>query len=366
MSRKIFKLACLGLFLMLAVVIFAGCGGGGKQQESKLSVIRVSHQPEFESFLTYNAIKEGLDKKNGVELKMIYFDSGMPQIEALPANQWDVGATGATPAIMAALRYGAYTIGIADNESMANVVMVRPDSPILKVKGANPKYPDIYGSSELVKGKTILCTTVSGGHYCLDKYLKALGLTEADVKIQNLEQAQAVAAFESGAGDMVVFWAPFMYTGMRKGWKVVATAQQVEAFFPLVLIANKKYADEHPEQVVKFLDVYFQQIDKMKKEGTALAETYKAFLNDWGGLDISKEDAELDIKLHPVFDLKEQLAMFDSSAGPSKMEKWMGEIAEFFAAQGKFSMEEKNKVMQSGFVTNKFIKMLAQKKGLIK
>ncbi|PRR76162.1 ABC transporter substrate-binding protein [Neomoorella humiferrea] len=371
MIKKIFKLMCLGLFLILAVILFAGCGGSqqkqsNQQQENKLTVVRVSHQPEFESFLTYNAIKEGLDKKNGLELKMVYFDSGMPQIEALPANQWDVGAAGATPAIMAALRYGTYSIGIGDDESMANVVMVRPDSPILKVKGANPKYPDIYGSAELVKGKTILVTTVSGGHYCLSRYLKALGLTEADVKIQNLEQAQAVAAFESGAGDMVVLWAPFTYTGLRKGWKVVATAQQVDAIFPIIIMANKKFADEHPDLVVKFLDIYFQQIDKIKKEGKGLADLYKAFLNDWGGLDISKEDAAMDIELHPVYDLKEQLAMFDSSNGPSKMEKLMGDIAEFFASQGKFTMEEKDKVMKSGFITDKFIKELAKQKGLIK
>jgi NitT/TauT family transport system substrate-binding protein/sulfonate transport system substrate-binding protein len=370
-TSKTYKL--MGLFLAL-VLVAAGTLGCGKSQDSgkdkaadkgKMPVIRVSHQPEFETFMTYQAIQEGLDKKAGVELKLVYFDSGMPQIEALPANQWDVGATGGVPMLMAALRYNAYMIGLANDESLANVVMARPDSPILQTKGANPKYPNIYGSADQLKGKTILATTVSSGHYALSSYLKTQGLKDSDVKIQNLEQAQAVAAFESGKGDLVALWSPFMYTGLQKGWKIVASSDQVGANIPLVLIANKKFADENPDQVVKFLDIFFQGIDRMKKEKTSQADSYRKFLKDWGGMDISKEDAILDIEKHPVFDLREQLAMFDNSKGPSQMEQTMAGIAEFFTAQGKFSEAEKEKVLKSGFVTDKFLKMLAKQKGLI-
>jgi len=371
-GKKVFKWASLLLGLLLIIGATVGCGKTDNQGNSsgqgseKKSEIRVSHQPEFETFQTYQAMKDGLDKKAGVDLKLVYFDSGMPQIEALPANQWDVGATGGVPMLMAALRYNAYMIGIANDESLANVVMARPDNPILQNKGADPKYPEVYGTADQVKGKTILATTVSSGHYGMSSYLKALGLKDTDVKIQNLEQAQAVAAFESGKGDMVSLWSPFMYTGLQKGWKIVSSSDQVGANIPLVIIANKKFADEHPDQVVKFLDIYFQGIDKMKKEKTNLAEPYKNFLKDWGGMDISMEDAKMDIEKHPVYDLKEQLAMFDNSNGPSQMDKTMTGIADFFSAQGKFTPEEKEKVMKSGFINDKFLKMLAKEKGLIK
>ncbi|NLT94059.1 MAG: ABC transporter substrate-binding protein [Clostridia bacterium] len=372
-SSKIFAITTLLLFL---ISILAGCGGSatspgsqseGKSQgaQEKLTKIRVSHQPEFETFLTYRAMQEGLDKANGVEFELVFFDSGMPQIEALPANQWDVGGTGGVPALMAALRYNAYVIGICDDESFANVVMARADDPIMSVKGAIPQYPDIYGSPEQLKGKNILCTTVSSGHYGLSNYLQALGLSDSDVKIMNLEQAQAVAAFDSGQGDLVALWAPFYYTGLQKGWKVVADGDAVNAKIPLVLIANKKFADENPELVVKFLDVYFQKIDEIKEKGTALAGDYKKFLMDWAAMDISLEDAVLDIEKHPVYDLKEQLALMDNSNGPSEVEKWMQGIADFFTAQGTFTKEERDKVLNSGFVTDKFLKMLAKEKGLI-
>ncbi|MEG6513353.1 ABC transporter substrate-binding protein [Desulforamulus ruminis] len=353
-KKRIVTLCAVAFSLLLIAVAATGCGSsdnGSKDSSEDMPKIRVSHQPEFETFLTYRAIQEGLDKKNGVSLELKFFDSGMPQVEALPANEWDVGATGGVPAIMAALRYDAYIIGIADDESLANVVMARPDSPLLK--GESPK------------GKNILVTTVSSGHYALSQYLKSSGLSDKDVTIQNLEQAQAVAAFDSGKGDAVALWAPFMYTGLQKGWEVVASGDKVGAKIPLVLIANKKFADEHPDQVVKFLDIYFQKIDEMKKEGSNLATDYQAFLKDWAGMEVSAEDAKLDIENHPVFTLEEQLKMFDSSQGNSEVYQWMDGIATFFTEQGKFKPEEKEKVMQSPFINDKFLKMLAKEKGLI-
>lgn len=363
MKRLIVLIVTLICLAVLTLGLAAGCSKKeGGVSPSGLKTLRVSHQPEFETFITYQAMQEGLDKKYGLEFKLVYFDSGMPQIEALAADEWDVGATGCVPMLMAALRYGAYMIGIADDESFANVVMARPDNPVFQKKDVAA--PGIYGTPDEVKGKTILCTTVSSGHYALSGYLSKLGLKDKDVTIMNLEQAQAVAAFEAGKGDFVALWAPFYYRGLQRGWKVVADGAKVGTRIPLVLIANKKFADNHPEEVVKFLDIYFQGIEKMKKEGKNLADAYQRFLKDWAGMDISKEDAVLDIEVHPVFDLKEQLALFDSSKGKSEVEKWMEGVAEFFTQQGKLTPQEKEKVMKSNFINAKFLETLAKQKGL--
>jgi len=350
------------ILILMVSALTTGCGNSSETASTEnLPEIRVSHQPEFETFTTYQAIQEKRDIKAGVKFNLMYFDSGMPQIEALPANQWDVGATGGVPMLMAALRYDAYLIGIANDESLANVVMARPNSPIFNHKNAN----GTFGTADQLKGQSILVTTVSSGHYALSNYLKSLGLKDSDVNIANLEQAQGVAAFDSGKGDLVSLWSPFMYSGLNKGWKVVASGDQVKANIPLVIIANKKFADEHPDQVVKFLSVYFDGIDTMKKDGVKLADQYQAFLKDWAAMDTSKEDAALDIQNHPVFDLKEQLAMFDSSKGPSEVKGWMQGIADFFTVQGKFTPAEMDEVMKSEFINDKFLKMLAKEKGLI-
>lgn len=323
-----------------------------------LITLRVSHQPEFETFISWQAIQEGLDKKAGLETKLVQFDSGMPQVEAMAAKQWEVGATGGVPMLVAALRYQAYMIGITNDESAANVVMARADNPVFKTKGFNSKYPGAFGKPEDVKGKTILTTTVSSGHYGMSSWLKVLGLKDSDVKIQNLEQAQAVAAFDSGKGDFVALWAPFMYTGLQKGWKIVADGSTVGANIPLVMITSREFGDKNPELVAKWMSVYFQGIDRMKKEGKNQADSYRKFLKDWAGMDMTKEDVILDIEKHPVFDLKQQLAMFDSSKGKSEVDNWMAGIANFFTEQGRFKPEESEKALKSGFVTDKFLKLV--------
>ena len=89
----------------------------------------------------------------------------MAILNALPAGEWVYAAMGAVPAMMGALRYDTYVIGNANEEALINRVLVRPDSPIAKVKGWNKDYPDVLGSPETVKGKTFLTTTVSSAHY---------------------------------------------------------------------------------------------------------------------------------------------------------------------------------------------------------
>src|SRR5512139_2658827 len=93
-------------FLISVVAVFAIAGflftAGAAMGQGKPVSLRISHQPEFETFPTWLAMQEGLDKKAGMELKLVYFDSGMPQIEALPAKQWEIGATGGVPMMMAA------------------------------------------------------------------------------------------------------------------------------------------------------------------------------------------------------------------------------------------------------------------------
>ena len=77
---------------------------------------------------------------------MLLFSSGMAQLNALPAGEWVLAGTGAVPGMMGALRYGTYTIAVTNDESYTNALLLRPDSPILKTKGYNKDYPEVYGT----------------------------------------------------------------------------------------------------------------------------------------------------------------------------------------------------------------------------
>jgi len=362
-KKRLRTLSLISIILLVPILFTLGCGkqdaatdAGGVQE------LKVSVQPVYNAWSVYDAKKTGLDKNNGLDIKMLFFESGMPQIEALPAGAWDIGETGIVPTLFAALRYGAYVVAIADDESMVNTVMVRPDSPLLKTKGFNPKYPDVYGSPADLKGKDIMVTTVSSAHYVLSSYLKVMGLEDKDVKILNLEQAQMVSAFESGKGDVAALWAPFMYTGAQKGWKELASGAQIGAQNPNLIVVPKEFGDKHPELVASYLKLFLGNAKKLKNNEAELVSAYQDFNKDWGGIDLNADFAKQDMAKHFVFTVDEQIKMFDKTKGKSEVETTLTEIINFFADQGKFTPEEKEKLLKFDYVTDKFLKMAAEQK----
>lgn len=319
-------------------------------------------QPEHATFVVWNAMEKGWDKQQGVEIDPIYFESGMAQIEVMPAKQWTVGATGSVPMLLGALRYNAYMVAIANDDTVSVNVLVRPDSDIAKIKGNNPEFPEALGSAESIRGKTVLVTTVSNSHYALSTWLKRYGLKDSDVVIKNMDTGQILAAFESGIGDICVLWAPASFVGRDKGWVVANQGAQRGHNMVNVLIAEKEFADKNPEKVAAFIKVYMSGIDYMKQEGDKLAPGYSNFLRDWAGVELPVNVAAADINNHPVYSLEEQLKLFDSSNGQSEVHKWMAGMADFFTQQGRFKKDEMTKTMESGFITDKFLKMAAEMK----
>ncbi len=80
------------------------------------------------------------------------FPAGAPQVAAAQAKAWDVGGTGSVPAVLGAARFGLVTIGITNDESKANVLMVRAD-----------KFDAVKKDPSIIKGQKILLTTNSTG-----------------------------------------------------------------------------------------------------------------------------------------------------------------------------------------------------------
>ena len=68
--------------------------------------------------------------------------------------------------------------------------------------------------------------------------------------------------------------------------------------------------------------------------------------------------AALDIKTHPVFNLEEQLALFDDSKGQSKAATWMADIAAFFAGVGRITPDELKVVKDGAYASGKFLKLV--------
>ena len=227
------------------------------------------------------------------------------------------------------------------------------------MKGWNKDYPEVLGSPETVKGKTFLTTTVSSAHYALSVWLRVLGLTEKDIVLKNMDQAQALSAYEDGIGDGVCLWAPHAYVGEAKGWKLVANPKLCGRSSPCVIVADRKYADANPEVTAHFLPVYMRAMNMLQNEPLeSLVPEYRRFFLEWAGRDYPADLALLDLQTHPVFNLDEQLAMFDASKGQSKAQYAQSEMARFFAEIGSINKDELKRVEDGSYATDKFLKLI--------
>ena len=320
-----------------------------------LTKIRTAWMDSYETFAMWYAKEKGWDKEAGLDIDILFFDSGMAILNALPAGEWQYSCLGGVPAMMGNLRYGTSVIGVGTDESACVAVLARPDNPVFKTQGLNPKHPDVFGSPEDVRGKTILCTTVSSAHFALTAWLDAVGVKPTE----NMDQPQALAAFENGIGDFVALWAPHMYAGTDKGWKIAGSAALCGKGTPLVLVADTKYADTHPETTAKFLSVYLRGVEHLRTASIDdLIPEYQRFFFDWAGKTYSKELARLDLESHPAWDIKGQLTLFDASKGMSTVQQWQADTARFFASIGSITPDELKKVENGAYATDKYLKLV--------
>ncbi len=351
------RTALLTLLILIGGALVIGIGPAmGKD----LVKVPTCWMPEHELFFAWYAKQKGWDKEEGLDLQLLYFESGMQELEALPAKQWVLGASGGVPHVFGALRYKAQLIGLGNNESFLNAVFARPDSAAAKVKGAVKGFPNVYGTVDAVKGKTFLVTTVSSAHYAMSSYLKVFGLKDSDVIVKQMDQASIMAAFESGVGDFACLWAPYSYKAEEKGWLQVANVNSCGAALPITFIGDKEYCEAHPEIVAKFLRIMFRGINKLADEG-ATDENIKLFqkmYKDWAGMEYSYAQAKKDIEMHPVWKLKEQLKLFNTTKGESEVQRWERLIAEFLYKNGRLKKAEYEQVKKGDWITDKYLKMV--------
>lgn len=321
-------------------------------------LVRMSGQPALHGFPMWIMMEE--EKDLPIKVKYSHFTSGAPQVEAMAAGEWDVGAIGTVPMMMASIRYGAVMIGVSNNESETNDLWVRPDSPILKTQGFNPKYPEIYGKPEDWKGKKILCTTVSTGHMAVSSTLKALGLTDKDVQIIQIEPGQAVAAFASGQGDILQSWAPFSYICEGRGWKKASSGRRAGVMIPGAIIARKEFVEKSPELVIQWLEQYMKIIAKEKADNKWGVDNLYKYFNDFCAVELPREMVAKEYELRPLYNAKEEVEIMKD---PSKVKTWMTEIAQFFVDQGRISKEEMDRYVKANcFIEPRFMDAVAAKK----
>ena len=310
---------------------------------------------EHEAFVAWYAKKMGWDREAGLSLTMLQFGSGDKIMSSQKEHDWAIAACGAVPVVMSPLKDNVYIIGLANTETEANAIYAREGDPIMQAKGVNPRFPDVFGSAESVRGKTILCPVNTSAHYLLDRWLTILGLTEKDITLSNVLPGPAVDMMGKDFGDAAALWWPANARAERVGLREAASSGACGVEHPIVLIVKRDFARQHPDQVTMFLRLYLRTVAEMQRMGhDALLDQYRIFALQWYKQDMSREDILEDLRLHPLYNLDQQMALFvDAEKG---LPAWIRQIADFYSRTGALSDKEREELGSLQFLNPHYLK----------
>lgn len=312
---------------------------------AELERIGVSYQPSLYWALPfYIATQKGWWKEVGFEPNFAVFPAGAPQVAAAQAGSWDVGGAGSVPAILGAARFGLLTVGLTNDESKTNVLMVRGE-----------RYDAIAKDPKQLAGQKLLVTTNSTADFAARACLKKWGLGPRDLRFVNLGQAQIISAMIANAGEVVGVWAPNTYTLEEKaGARLLCSGADAGAMVPGALIARADFAKAHPDAVAKFLAVYLRGWGWAKAHPDEARAMAKRFYAE-GGVEVSDRAIDQEFALRPTYSLDAQLKAMARTSGPSQVDGWFSQIGAFMADSGTIPQAPDPK----GYIDDSFMKRVA-------
>jgi len=176
------------------------------------------------------------------------FTSGPPMLEAMASGSVDIGGVGDAPPVFAAS--GGEAVEIVGARETPNgdqdAIVVPKNSPITSI--------------QQLKGKKIAYGSGSSANYNLLTVLTKAGLTTKDVTLVNLQPAEALAAFTTGAVDAWDIWPPYVQQVVAQdGARVLATGGAYGSPYSFEVASKAAVADPNKAAAIK---IYLATLDK--------------------------------------------------------------------------------------------------------
>lgn len=348
--------------VVIALCVVSLAGPAFAKKGDSLVDVKTAWVTGQECFPIWLAKKNGWDKEKGMNIVTNFYGSGHEALEDFAVNNWSIGGLGAIPTLNGAQNGNMLVIGIANDESKANAIFVRPGSPILNKKGITSSFPNVYGSAVDIRKKSFIVTRLSSAHYTFVKYLEVLGVSPKEVQVKYLDQALGLLSFEHAKADAAVFWAPYTFMANGKGYVTAATAYDVEARLPLYLVVNKAYAEQYPEVTKNFLVLYFRGINwLLNAPRDEAVKEMQAYYKEMFGLDYSETMLDLNFNVFQLFDFAKQKELFAAKEnGMSEAQVWQENIANFVLEYGSVQKNLQKNILGSKYVVPTFINMIQE------
>lgn len=343
--KKTFKrLSALLLALAMAFAL-ASCGGDTKPSSAPtkepsqaagdsaaptagtdnkdLPVLRVSLHPAYISTPVAYAIFNDMAKDYGFQMDVQVYASGAPQNEALGSGLWDVGVIGGA-FVTSVNTYNAYVIGDFIDGREGNAIFVRADSDIAKATGSNPTYPDILGSADTVRGKTLITNLGTTGHVQVQKWLEALGLTEDDIKIVQMDYAAGYQAFISGEGDILATIGPYSTKALiehAEDWVVAGGFISLDLMQYEDVVCSADALENKRDLLVSFLRMVMDANDILAKDFELHVSTYSKWMTE-NGKEVDEAEARMECTQKPLMTSEQIQELINGNFGEYEKMVW--------------------------------------------
>jgi NitT/TauT family transport system substrate-binding protein len=292
------------------------------QQRTKVKVGYL-HTPAVDGHIWIGQ-QNGAFAKQGLDLELVQFTTGLELFQAMIGGSLDMLATGAVVSNFPARGQGK--VFLMNNIEYATAQLWVRD--------------DIKSLADL-KGKQIATTAGTTAHVFLDRALRSANVDPAkDIQIVNQRMTEAVTSFVSGAVPAVALWVPFDQTIKQK----VPNAKKLTdaaAFFPQAAImggwaARNDYYDKNRPVITKVIAAWAECNDMITKQPDAAAEMLQ----------------KSQYKDVPLADFKEQFkaskyytnAEWRTNYQNGTVTKWLQQVTDFFVAnaniQGALKAEQ--------------------------
>ncbi|MHB1253307.1 MAG: ABC transporter substrate-binding protein [Candidatus Humimicrobiaceae bacterium] len=295
-----------------------------------LPVLKVAVMPFLFGSIPKYIIDKGWDIENGFKIERIVFASGAPMNEALGANLFDIGLMGGA-APFGVANYDAKIVADFDHATAGIEAFVRPDSPIAKVKGFNPDYPDVYGNPETVKGKTAITAIGTTNHILIVNWGRIIGLGDNDIKLISMTIPQGYQAFLTGQADIVALNPPFSLQAVDNGWVKVITLDDTGAKNCDTLMVNKNSYEPKKELLTKFVKLVFRANDELMKDQSKYIKLGMAWYAE-NGQQVTEQQVAVEAKFRPLI-TTEEAKNFPHGA-------WVKDMGEFMVSIGKIQEDK--------------------------
>ena len=299
------------LFFFCAVLAAAGCGGEKAKPPLKIGI---NAWPGF--FHAFIARDKGYFEKNGVKVELVYDADFAVNVPKYTGGELD-GVFYVWPDIILKSGEGlaSKVVYVCDYSETADVLLARPE---------------IKSLADLKGRKVGVGAINSFSHLFALTLLEKAGLREAQLRFEVVPAREALKALEEGRIAAAHTWEPARSEGLKKGYKILATAKDTPGIMTDVLAFRESVVKERPEEIKAVLRALFEaRLFFFEDRAEALAIMAKA-----SGLSAAEIDGGMK-DLH-LPDLRENSAALGGRGGASLYSSGVV-ISEFYLARGQLT-----------------------------